>query len=412
MTTPRIFILLINFVLITTMAYSDDLSDQIAKNRMGTLIIQAEPGASVHVEQIRHEFWFGAALANHMFRPGNDSPDAQKYKEMFLKNFNSAVTENAVKWYSMERRKGQVDYSIVDAMLEWTDEHDIPLRGHNLFWGISQFVQPWLKELSDDELREAIRNRAITMGKRYRGRFVEYDLNNEMIHGNFYEERLGPGITKQMTDWFTQEDPDTPLYVNDYDILTGNRLDDYVKHIQELLDAGIPIKGIGVQGHFHGDTFDAEALQKSLDSLAQFNMPIRVTEFNMPGQKSEYYEKRGATLTEEQEQKKAEELVKYYRICFAHPAVEGILMWGFWERANWIPVSSLYKRDWTPTPAAEAYHDLLFNEWWTKTDGKTDNNGQYKVQTFYGKYRVKVGDIEKNIDLKKNDGKVTISFIK
>ncbi len=95
-----------------------------------------------------------------------------------------------------------MNYSIVDAMLEWTDENEIPLRGHNLFWGISQFVQPWLKELNDDELREAIRNRAITMGKRYKGRFAEYDLNNEMIHGNYYEERLGPGITKKMTDWF------------------------------------------------------------------------------------------------------------------------------------------------------------------------------------------------------------------
>ena len=27
------------------------------------------------------------------------------------------------------------------------------------------------------------------MGTRYRGRFAEYDLNNEMIHGNYYEKR-------------------------------------------------------------------------------------------------------------------------------------------------------------------------------------------------------------------------------
>ena len=74
-------------------------------------------------------------------------------------------------------------------------------------------------------------------------------------------------------------------------------------------------------------------------------------------------------LTAEEEEAKAEALVEYYRICFAHPAVEGILMWGFWEGANWIPASSLFKRDWTPTPAAEAYRDLVFNEWWTKWEG-------------------------------------------
>jgi len=28
-------------------------------------------------------------------------------------------------------------------------------------------------------------------------------------------------------------------------------------------------------------------------------------------------------------------------ICFAQERVEGILMWGFWEGANWIPASSL-----------------------------------------------------------------------
>ena len=78
------------------------------------------------------------------------------------------------------------------------------------------------------------------------------------------------------------------------------------------------------------------------------------TEFNFPGQRSKYYqaENRQTQLTPEEEKAKAEALRQYYRICFAHPAVTGIMMWGFWEGANWIPQSSLYRRDWTPTPAA------------------------------------------------------------
>ncbi len=183
------------------------------------------------------------------------------------------------------------------------------------------------------------------------------------------------------------------------------------KHIRGLLGADIPIDGIGVQGHIHGETFNADALQNSLDVLAQFNLPIRITEFNMPGQKSSFYRQRGAKLTGEQEKQKAEELVKYYRICFAHPAVEGILMWGFWEGANWIPVSSLYLRDWTPTPAAHAYRDLVFNKWWTKYDGKTDDDGYCEVKAFYGKYRVKVNENMKFVELKKKDGKKTVSFL-
>ncbi len=272
------------------------------------------------------------------------------------------------------------------------------------------YVQPWLKEKSDEALREAIRLRALDIGKRYKGRFAEYDLNNEMIHGNYYADRLGPEITKQMVDWFRTEDPDTPLYVNDYEILTGKRLDDYVEHIRHLLDTGVPIQGIGVQGHSHGSTFDAEAVKNALDTLAQLNLPIRVTEFNMPGQKSPYAENRMMKLTEEQERQKAEEIVKFYRICFAHPAVDGILMWGFWEGANWIPASSLYKRDWTPTPAAQAYRDLVFKLWWTKSNGRTDSDGNYKIPAFFGKYRVKAGEVEKIVELKKKEGIAAVTF--
>ena len=88
-----------------------------------------------------------------------------------------------------------------DAILDWTTEHEIPLRGHNIFWGVPKFVQGWLKALDDATLQQTLRDRALDIGRRYRGRFAEYDLNNEMIHDNYYEKRLGRGITKEMAIW-------------------------------------------------------------------------------------------------------------------------------------------------------------------------------------------------------------------
>lgn len=381
------------------------LDESIREHRMGTLVIEAKPGAEVQVEQLRHDFSFGAALANHMFGSRGDSETAAKYKQVFLENFNSAVTENALKWQSMEPQPGRVDYSVVDTMLAWTDQHEIPLRGHNVFWGVPNWVQPWLKELNDEALRETVKNRATTIARTYRGRFAEYDLNNEMVHGNYYEDRLGPLITRDMALWMKQEDPNAVLYLNDYDILTGRRLKDYVTQIRKFLEQGVPIGGIGVQGHLHGDSFDAVALQNALDELAQFKLPIKVTEFNFPGQRSKHYGKRDAKLTEEEEQTKAKALVDYYRICFAHPAVEGILMWGFWEGANWIPVSSLYRRDWSPTPAAEAYRNLIFKEWWTSTKVKADGSGRAEIGVFFGKHKVSSGGKELVVEVRKKDGK-------
>lgn len=387
------------------------LDESIRQHRMGTLIIESAPHAVVRVEQVRHEFGFGAALANHIFsgsRPGS-AADAARYKEVFLQNFNSAVTENALKWHDMEPQRGRVNYSVVDAILAWTKENGIPLRGHNIYWGIPNRVQPWQKALDDAELRQVLRDRALDVGRRYRGQFAEYDLNNEMLHANYYEERLGRGITRDMAAWVKEADPNAVLYLNDYDILTGNRLDDYIVHIRRFLDQGVPFAGIGVQGHLHGDSFDPAALRNALDQLAQFKLPIKITEFNFPGQRSKYYGKRGVTLSADEEQSKARNLADYYRICFAHPAVEGILMWGFWEGANWIPVSSLYRRDWSPTPAAEAYRDLVYRQWWTRWEGRADALGRCELRAFYGAHRVTAGDRTGLVELRRNEGKATVS---
>jgi len=386
------------------------INESISKYRKGELIIKAKPGDKVFVEQLSHEFWFGCAISNSIAGGSWSENDIRQYKEKFLKNFNSAVTENALKWGNMERRKGEVNYTVVDAILNWTEENHIPLRGHNMFWGIPQFVQPWVKELDDNELRQTLQNRAETITKRYKGRFAEYDLNNEMIHGNYYEERLGPEITKLMAQWAHNGDPDAKLFLNDYDILTGNKLPDYMAQIRKLVKQGVPIAGIGVQGHLHSETFDRGQLKNALDSLAVFKLPIRITEFNMPGQRSKYYNDKIQTMTPQEEELKAKEIVDYYRICFAHPAVEGILMWGFWEGANWIPVSSLYKRDWSPTPAAEAYQNLIFKEWWTRESGVTGNNGVFSTPAFYGKYKVTVNGVSKEIDLTKEKKKVKVDF--
>ena len=116
-------------------------------------------------------------------------------RQVFLDNFNAAVTENALKWHSMERRKGEVDYSVVDGVFAWTAEHEIPLRGHNVYWGYPTWFSPGPKNWMMRHCARPSRPAGLDVARRYRGRFAEYDLNNEMLHANYYEQRLGPGIT-------------------------------------------------------------------------------------------------------------------------------------------------------------------------------------------------------------------------
>jgi GH35 family endo-1,4-beta-xylanase len=382
-----------------------DLDASIAKYRMGTLVIRTAPNAKVKVEQIRHEFWFGATLPTGIFSGRGNPDDSARFQEIFASHFNAGVPEVALKWDAMEPQKGAVNYTTLDNILAWARQKGIAMRGHCIFWGVPNHVQDWLKALSDPEFKIAVAERGRSIAARYRDQFVEYDFNNEMMHANYYEQRFGLEFTRQMALWVKDGDPNARLFVNDYDVLTGNRLADYVQHIQRLLDAGVPISGIGVQGHLHGDSFDAAALQNALDTLAQFKLPIRITEFNFPGQRSKYYTgDRRAEMPPAEEQAKAEALKQYYRICFAHPSVTGIMMWGFWEGANWIPQSSLYKRDWTPLPAAKAYEDLVLNQWWTRWSGTANAEGWAIVPAFYGTHKVTVNGKEIIVTLTKAEG--------
>ena len=383
--------------------------DELA-HRRGTIVVETQPGETIHIEQQAHEFGFGATLTTNAFNGRLSDADTRQYKEVFLENFNFAVTKNALKWRDMQPTPDEVNYSVVDAMLEWTDDHNIPLRGHNIYWGAYMWLQPWIKALSDDGLREALEVRGRDIGFRYKGRFVQYDFNNEMIWENFYVDRLGEGITMEMANWVMSEDPDARLFVNDFDILTGVKLQLYVDHITDLLERGFPLAGIGVQGHLHGDSFDPAAVKNALDKLAKFDLPIVVTEFNFPGQRSKYRRNRQLRMTEEEELYKAQAIADYYRICFEHPAVDGILMWGFWEKENWIPASSLYARDWTPKPALKAYRDLVFDEWWTDVTVKADSDGRVEIPAFYGEYLIKAGERVQKLKLEKSIGSARISI--
>ena len=99
-----------------------------------------------------------------------------------------------------------------------------------------------------------------------------------------------------------------------------------------------------------------------------------------------------------------------YRAAFAHPAVDGIFMWGFWAGSHWRPAAALWHRDWTPTPAAEAYRRLIFDEWWTRWRGKADEKGRCQIPAFYGIHRIKAGGKTVEAELRKQEGSMVVQL--
>ncbi len=360
----------------------------IEKHRTALITLRTAPGAAVRVQQIRHAFEFGTAINNNGFVPNDRIPakDQERYKMMITSNFNSVVHENEMKWYSNERERDKLDFAHADTMLAWSETNGLYTRGHCVYWGRDELVQKWQKALDNDSLREQIKERARDYMEHFKGRVSEHDVNNEMLHCHYYSKRLGADIRKQMFAWCHELDPEATLYVNDYSILSGGETPAYVAQIKGFLEAGMKVGGIGVQGHFGGRA-DGVEIRKKLDLLAQFGLPIKVTEFD---------------ANTRDEQARARVLATVYATAFAHPSVAGLYMWGFWERLHWRPDAALWKADWSETLAAKTYRELVFKRWWTDFTGQADAAGICEVRVFFGEIEVTANGQTRRITVNKN----------
>lgn len=356
----------------------------ILRHRMAKLTVETRPNAEVEILQQRHAFEFGVALRSAMFDRDADRLQSQRYLRTIDDNFNAAVHENALKWLVTDPQSGAYDFEMAGRIFRWCRDRDISVRGHCIFTAVPDQVPAWVQHLPDSELREAIKDRAITMTSFFRGNFSEFDVNNEMLQGSYFADRLGPAIRADMFRWARQGNPHAVLYVNENGILSeqGVMTGLYVRQIRDLLRHNAPVGGIGCQGHFR-DELDPNHLQRTLDLLAQFDLPIKVTAYD---------------YLAPNEEAKARHLEELFRVCFAHPCVRGIYLSGFWEGAHCRSDAALWTNDWSPTPAANMYRHLVFNEWWTDFRGRADEHGVCRARVFHGTHQIRIdGQIVKEL---------------
>jgi GH35 family endo-1,4-beta-xylanase len=327
----------------------------------------AVDGATVRFVQIARDFPIGTVIAFPAF-------DSQpKYRDYIVEHFNFATHENEAKWYHNEAQRDVVTYERADAILDFAEMNGIPMRGHTIFWAPERWQPSWVPGLDSAELEIEVEARLEDAVSHFRGRFLHWDVNNEMLHGDFFERRLGDGVRQWMFERTRELDPEVALFVNDYNIISGSETDAYVQQIQDFLDRGFPIDGIGVQGHFR--EVDPWAMQLRLDKLAPFGLPVWVTELDVE-------------LADEEA--RADSLEAALRVAYAHPAVEGIVLWGFWEGSHWKgPDAALVGLDWMPNAAGRRFEGLL--QEWTSLQTRTANDdGVARARVFHGEYRIEI----------------------
>jgi GH35 family endo-1,4-beta-xylanase len=332
------------------------------------LTVKGKPfTGKVSYELVRHDFSFGTCVDDRVLL--KEGADGDKYRDVLKQYFNSTVDRFRMKWNYMEPEQGVHEDEIPLKNFGKCEELGLPMRGHCIFWGLKNRPQ-WVKSLSNNDLRKAMKDRAEHLLTLFRGKILEWDCNNEMIHGDAFKRAV-----PNQAEYFKickRIDPDVALYVNDYKILSSRKTcDKYINHIKQLLADGADLGGIGCQGHF-GTVPPNREIWRSLDKLAQFGLPIKITEFDVKNSQ-------------------ADGLKRFYKTCFAHPGVHGILMWGFWAGSHWRPDAALWAEDWSMRSHGREYVRLITEEWVSRGTVQATPEGTIRFRGFYGTYKITAG---------------------
>ncbi|XP_052154604.1 endo-1,4-beta-xylanase 5-like [Oryza glaberrima] len=329
-------------------------------------------GAKVAVHQITRDFPFGSAISRTIL--GN-----KLYQEWFNKRFNAAVFENELKWYATEPYPGKEDYTVADQLLQFVQANDAVARGHNIFWEDPKYTPAWVKNLTGSQLRAAVSGRIESLLSRYKGDFVHWDVSNEMLHFDFYENRLGGNATVDFFDTAKRADPLATLFLNDFNVVEvcddlSSSADSYVSRLRQLADGGVTFEGIGLEGHFGKPNIPY--VRAVLDKLGTLRLPIWLTEIDIS---SSFDPKTQAAYLEE-----------VLREGFAHPSVDGIMLWTAMDTNASCYQMCLTNQNFTNLPAGDVV-DKLLGEWQTKeTLGTTNDRGSFNFSAFLGEYKLSV----------------------
>lgn len=329
-------------------------------------------GAKVAVHQITRDFPFGSAISKSIL--GN-----KPYQEWFVKRFNAAVFENELKWYATEPFPGKEDYTAADQLLQFVQSNDVMARGHNIFWEDPKYTPAWVKNLTGSQLRAAVAGRIESLLSRYKGDFVHWDVSNEMLHFDFYENRLGGNATAEFFNTARRADPLATLFLNDFNVVEvcddlSSSADSYVSRLRMLADGGVSFEGIGLEGHFGKPNIPY--VRAVLDKLGTLRLPIWLTEIDIS---SSFDQRTQAAYLED-----------VLREGFAHPSVDGIMLWTAMGGNASCYQMCLTDANFTNLPAGDVV-DRLLGEWQTREVlGATNDRGSFNFSAFLGEYKLSV----------------------
>jgi len=231
-------------------------------------------------------FHIGTAVNHHQIA-GHDEPCLN----IVTKHFSSITAENVMKWEFLQPRMGEYDFKHADAYVEYGEQNGMFIIGHALVWhsqvprGVFNDEQG--NQVSREVLLERMRDHIYTVVGRYKGRVHGWDVVNEAINEDGtlrqskWMEIIGEDYIQKAFEYTHEADPDAELYYNDYNLAVPAKRDGVIREISKILENGVPVHGIGMQGHIHLHFPDFQEFEDAIKAYADLGVNVMVTELDL-----------------------------------------------------------------------------------------------------------------------------------
>ena len=261
--------------LILTAAVAVSVSASCQPKYDGNDAFQVEP-----LKDILAPIKVGAAIDNWTLR-------SEENMKLFSRHFNSATCENSMKPIETERTQGVLTFDTPDRVVDFVlGNKGAVMRGHCLIWH-SQ-CPDWLTEDSTQVFKR-MKEHIFAVMKHYKGKVYCYDVVNEAIddgrgflRNSQWLRSAGEHFIDSAFVYAHEADPDALLFYNDYGLNNPAKREKCYQLVKGMLDRGIPIHGIGMQGHYNVN-MDYNTVEESLNRFEELGVLIQFTELDIAG---------------------------------------------------------------------------------------------------------------------------------
>lgn len=270
------------------------------------------------------------------------------HKELIVNHFSGITPENQMKPQFVHPAEHLYDFEQGDIIADFAEENNLLLRGHTLIW--HNQTPDWFFKDGDGPVSRSLalkrmKEHIYTVMGHYKGRTYAWDVVNEAVSDNAEEPviRQAPWLAAIGDDYveyafrFAREaDPAAKLYYNDYnecDPVKSRKIYDLVK---SLIDRGIPVDGIGMQGHWNIYAPEPDKIRRAVELYASLGVSLQITELDISMflfDDRTAYEKVPDELLELQAERYEEifKLLREYRDLFT-----GVTLWGIADDDTWL----------------------------------------------------------------------------